>query len=317
MNKNRVLLVRVTIVFTIVLVIGFVSEILAEGVVSEKDAGPLGRIAFVSVRSGNWDLWTIEADGTDQIQLTQTPLDERSPAWSPESDRIAYATNDGKLWILELGGKPEEIPLKGDDSGSKLAINSHPHWFPDGKSIVFTSYGDPKLDDSDIWKVNVNGEALERFILQKDLQLDPSWSPDGKLLIYSSAAYGPFYDIMQDLWIMEFYGRKARRLLVNDAANMQPEWSPDGTKIAFASDKTGDMEIWLMDSHGKNLKQLTHDKAYDADPAWSPDGKYLAFVSNRSGSTQVWLMHNDGSNPRQLTQEGQSKDPSWGNSKGE
>jgi len=276
---------------------------------SEAETVPQGRIAFVSVRSGNWELWTMKPDGTDLKQLTQTPVDERSPAWSPDG-KIAYATNDGKLWVVESDGKAASELKTGVSS-------SQPCWHPGGKFIVFTAFPDPRVDDSDIWMVDIKGGSPETLVLQKDLQLNPSWSPDGRKLIYSSAAYAPFYKIMQDLWIMEFYGRKAKRLLVNDAANAQPEYSPDGTKIAFASDKTGNMEIWVMDADGKNLKQLTHDEAYDADPTWSPDGKCIAFVSNRSGSTQIWVVDADGNNPKQLTQGGQCKDPAWGNPKGE
>lgn len=271
-----------------------------------------GRIAFVAITSGNWDLWTMNADGTDLVQLTDTPIDERYPTWSPDGKKLVYSTSDGKLWSINRDGTdPKTFSLRFGSNDQKVRNNSQPSWSPDGKRIAFTCFI-VRMDDSNIWVMNAEGGELVELVSQKEIQVNPTWSPDGKEIIYSSTIYGPSVKIIQDLWITRSDGQNTRRVLVNDAANIQADWSPDGKKIAFTSDKTGNTEIWVMDTNGQNAKQITHNDAYDADPSWSPDNEYIAFVSNRTGGMQIWVMSADGGNLRQLTDVmGSCKDPAW------
>src|SRR5688500_5731848 len=71
-----------------------------------------GQIAFVANQKGNWDLFVINGDGTGLTQLTDTPIDERQPALSPDGQRVAYSTSDGALWVIRLAEKTAEaLPL--------------------------------------------------------------------------------------------------------------------------------------------------------------------------------------------------------------
>lgn len=265
----------------------------------------LGKIAFVSSVSGNWDLCIMNSDGTGLVNLTDTAIDERYPSISQDGEKIAYNTNDGRMWILNI--KDKEIK----ELGPRNCNASHSVWSPDDKKIAFTCFSAANTDDSDIWVVNSDGTDPRRVIIRKDIQINPVWSPDGKNIIFASTVYGRRHEIRHDLWSTSIDGRRARKLFGNNAANFQANFSQDGKKIVFTSDKTGNMEIWVMDPNGKNEKQLTENPAYDADPCWSRDGKKIVFVSNRSGALQLWLMDADGSNLRQLTNNGENKDPDW------
>lgn len=292
------------VIFSILIFLAFLifSAASANAIANEG----LDKIAFVSTISGNWDLWIMNSDGSGLTQLTDTPIDERCPSISADGKRIAYSTNDGKLWTVNVDGTgANEITLR------ENGIHTHPSWSPDGKSIVFTAFSKTGIDDSDIWIVDSDGKNPRRLTLQNEIQINPAWSSDGKSIIYSSTVYSQSYEILHDLWLIRPDGQGEKMLLANHTANIQPDFSPDGRKIAFASNKTGNMEIWIMDSDGKNLRQLTYDDAYDADPCWSGGGKYIVFVSNRSGNLQLWLMGANGENLKQLTREGESKDPDW------
>lgn len=70
--------------------------------------------------------------------------------------------------------------------------------------------------------------------------------------------------------------------------NQDPAWSPDGTRIAFASNRSGAIELWIMSATGTGLRQLT-TKGWNFDPSWSPDGTRIAFVSTRTGSEQIFV----------------------------
>jgi len=296
---------KITIIYFITFLGGLL--ILPTSIHSQSSTKYQSKIAFVSNTSGNWELWVMDANGDNKRQLTYTPIDERSPSISPDGKKIVYTTNAGDIWIVNVMTKQtKKLNLE-------LKNINHCRFSPDGKRIIFTVFHEPKMDDSNIWIVDINGVNLRKLVDQRDIQLYPDFHLNGKKIIYSSTIYAPFYVIWHDLWVINLDGTGAERILCNDAANIQAKWSPDGKKIVFASNKTGNMEIWLMDIESKKLKQLTYNPAYDASPCWSPDGEYICFISNRCGKMGIWIMDKNGKNLKQLTKEmGDCKDPDWG-----
>jgi TolB protein len=105
-------------------------------------------------------------------------------------------------------------------------------------------------------------------------------------------------------------GSNPLRLTVD---GITPAWSPDGSKIAFASYRTGNLEIYAMNADGTGVIRLTNDPADDLYPAWSPDGSRIAFTSFRSGVGSIHLMRPDGSGVVVLASgaTGESHQASW------
>jgi len=94
---------------------------------------------------------------------------------------------------------------------------------------------------------------------------------------------------------------------------MTPSWSAEGSKIAFASIRTGNLEIHVMSADGSAVTRLTNHPADDLFPAWSPDGSRIAFTSFRSGTGSIHLMRPDGSGVVTLASgaAGESHQASW------
>src|SRR5439155_6133384 len=90
-------------------------------------------------------------------------------------------------------------------------------------------------------------------------------------------------------------------------------FSPDGKRIAFASDRSGSVEIWTANSDGTNQAQLTSLRAADAGtPRWSPDGKTIAFDARLEGHGDIFVVSADGGTPRRLTSEPvENNVPAW------
>lgn len=71
--------------------------------------------------------------------------------------------------------------------------------------------------------------------------------------------------------------------------------------LAFASDRTGNLDIYTIHADGSGLTNITNQPGFDSNPFWSPDGRRIAFERDRNGFTQIFLMDADGSNVTQLT----------------
>jgi len=108
-------------------------------------------------------------------------------------------------------------------------------------------------------------------------------------------------------------GKRQVRLTTSAAHDDLAAWSPDSKRIAFASDRSGQLEIWVMSRDGGDQHQITHDSARDYGPTWSPGGRQIAFRSDRDGNSEIYAMNSDGSNERRLTFSNASDNtPKWG-----
>ena len=134
------------------------------------------QLVYHSRRSGTYDLYKCNADGTSEQQLTFTAaVDEITPDWSPEGSRIAYYS--------DLDGD-HEIYVMDPDGGNVLQLthNSvgdfHPNWSPDGNLITFSS-GLPGNDHWEVYVMNANGTNIRRVTYSpyNVTAINPRWQP--------------------------------------------------------------------------------------------------------------------------------------------
>lgn len=141
---------------------------------------PDGRkIAFVSNRDGNLNIYVMDADGKNVHQLTDHPASDLHPAWSPNGQEIAFqSTRDGNIDIYVMdtnGGNIHRLP-------HRLAFDITPAWSPNGRKIAFVSYGSGV--NFAIYIMDADGSDIER--LTNYPAEFPVWSPDGKQLAFDS-----------------------------------------------------------------------------------------------------------------------------------
>lgn len=248
------------------------------------------KIAFVANLNGNWDIFLVEEDGRNLVQLTDTPYDENEPRWSADKGKIAYSASDGELYIIDVGTKEvRQIPI-GDDGGKRTS----PYFSPDGKKIVYVHFKQKKADYTELAIFDLNHNINRTFLNQYGPLFFPSWSPDDEYILYTAGHCSmDCGHIIQELWIAGTKGNYARQVLMTNAHCMQPVWSSDGKRIAFASDKSGNFDIWSLSIKNSVLKQITKDPNMDTSPAWSPDGHKIAFISTRTGKAMIWIMNLD------------------------
>ena len=138
----------------------------------------------------------------------------------------------------------------------------------------------------EIYRVDFDGQNVQKLTNERAVVLSPDWSPDGKSIVYTS-----FKSNNPDLIKVNWNGKNRRTLLKLPGLNSAPAWSPDGGKISLVLSKDQNSEIYILDRFSQ-LKRLTRHFNIDTSPTWSPDGKKIAFTSDRSGTgrPQIYIM---------------------------
>lgn len=254
------------------------------------------RVVFQSDRAGNFDLYSVRADGTDLQRLTRRLGDEVQPAVSPDGRWLAYAANVERS--LYTGRSRYQIYVSGvDGSEPTRRITSDgsdffPVWSPDGTQLAFMSdrTGRTEIyvaaaDGSDVRAVSVGRPGGPRG--------NPTWSPDGRAIAFDTAIDGKSEIVRLSL------GDGAWTVLTAGLAgeHWYPSWSPDGQEIAFGTflgtgaTMTHRLSVLrLADNVVGHLTPPTPPGSgkFDYHQTWAPDGSRLVYASNRSG---VWRLH--------------------------
>ncbi len=267
------------------------------------------RIAFVSDRGGNQEIYVMNADGSGQTNLTNDPAFDGFPVWSPDGLKIAFLSDrDGNLEIYIMNADGSKQTRITEDPANDYI----PAWSPNGQQIVFYSDRDR---NSEIYLMNVDGSAQTNLTNNPANDLHPAWSPDGLKIAFQSDRKGkqnknPILNTNNfEIFVMDIDGSNVTRLTRNARADWSPAWSPDGSCIVYHSGLFNNTDIYVTDLSGANQVRLT-TKGYS--PRWSPDGMWLVFGSNRDGNMEIYSMHLDGSMLRRLTNNpAVDSDPQW------
>ncbi len=211
------------------------------------------RLAFVSNRDGQPEVFVMNFDGTDVVQVTcgaRIALVEAAVAWSPDSAWLAYSALDG-VYAAALDG-----------SGRLRQISDHPTaetlaWSPDGARLAVTGGGVVEIASAD--------SSGSRPIAMPGYY-GADWSPDGVRLVLSD---------LFNLFLINADGTGLMRLTNwNDGASAQyPAWSPDGSRLAFQTNRNldGRFRISLINPDGSNQVDLPGSSSADyIEVDWQP-----------------------------------------------
>ncbi len=196
-------------------------------------------IAFVSNRTGNWEIYRMKSDGTELMQLTQTQADSDAPVWSPDGTRLAYISNREGNWDIYVmtaeGGDVRRLT-------ESLMDEDHPRWSSDGRRIIYESMQEGNWE---VYTMRVDGTDKQRLTQTAAAESSPVYSPD-----MSRIAFASYRDRNPEIYVMNADGSDQKRLTFDPANDICPYWAPDGSKIYFSSNRYKQDEIFSVNVDG-------------------------------------------------------------------
>ncbi|MCJ7579169.1 MAG: Tol-Pal system beta propeller repeat protein TolB [Candidatus Aminicenantes bacterium] len=258
------------------------------------------KIAFISDRDGNDELYMMDYDGFNPIRLTFNETTDYMPGWTADGKKIAYTSYRGDkatLWLYSIYEGTRSIIF---DEGTTYG----PVFSQNGKKMAFCSTEDE--GNAEIYTADSDGTNIKRLTFNKGIDTAPTWSPNSRLIAFTSDRGGT-----PQIYIMDAEGSNVERVSFGGNYHDGPAWSPTSNMIAYVSRVNQVFDIYVLNRDSNKIIKLTESNARNESPTWSPDGRHIIYASNFSGSIQLWTIDHDGANRRRLTSTGSNKLPEW------
>ena len=223
-----------------------------------------GKIAFTSWQNGNPDIYIMNGNGSNQINLTQNEGRDENPVFSPDGSKMAFVSHrdggNGEIYIMNTDGS-NQINLTQNEGG-----DYYPVFSPDGSKIVFNR-------NMDIYIMNDDGSNQINLTNREGYaDNDPVFSPDGSKIAFRSYRDTGNRNYDYEIYIMNTDGSNQINLSNREGYDDNgPVFSPDGSKIAFYSELDYlNSEIYIMNIDGSNQINLTNNESSNYDPIFQP-----------------------------------------------
>jgi Tol biopolymer transport system component len=138
------------------------------------------KLLFTGDANGGPDLFVMDADGKNIVNLTNAPGWDSDGAWSPDGNKIAFTSNRAgafRLYVMNLDGTQQTDLLNQD-----LIYSVYPCWSPDGEQLAFGGRGSDGAIQ--LCVVNADGQGLQQLSDAGQLNSHAAWSPDGQYIAY-------------------------------------------------------------------------------------------------------------------------------------
>jgi Tol biopolymer transport system component len=292
--------------------------------------GQNGKIVFVGgdTQSGNFQLFTMNPDGTDVVQITNLPannFESLLPNMSPDGRRITFAfgssTTGADLYVINIDGT-------GLTRLTNDGLSSFPRWSPDGTLIIFAHLA--TTGNNVITTMYADGTGTLLSLSGKLWDSIGFFTPDASHVVFYSQTGG----LIAATWIMDAHGANKQRLTAPALEGGPSDISPDGMHILVGdhgnSPPALSNDIFVMNPDGTGLTQLTSFPTihHDLNTSYSPDGTKIVFTSDRLssdvsqdnyGTFDIFTMNADGSNVTRIAagvakcpQDGNCPNVNWG-----
>jgi dipeptidyl aminopeptidase/acylaminoacyl peptidase len=291
-----------------------------QAVLSDPQLSPDGRQILFVIDKADWKanrrighIFRINADGTNQVQLTFGERGESSPRWSPDGKSVAFtarrdADTNNQIYLLNA------------DGGEARRLTTHPTapgsitWAPDGQSLYFVaadaksaeererdrvqddvySFDENNFKQRHLWTTDLEGKTTR--ITEGDWNVNSyELSADGKRVAMHRSP-SPLLEFLDrgEVWVMDASGANAKQLTNNKVPEGNASLSPDGSTVMFTSaanavyDLYYNSKLFLVPANGGQSRVLLPEVSYEIEGGqWSKDGKSIIFTANMGVHSQI------------------------------
>lgn len=272
------------------------------------DSRAARRIVMVSVETG------------EKRPLTNPPASsfDLRPAFSPDGRQLAFVRNNNYVYLTAVSGGGEK------QLAADIGVISGLAWTADGRDIIFDSI---LIGNWTLWRLPASGGEPEALFSEGSIYRVPAVAKQGQRLAVVEYHYDTDIRRLELPTLPPTFGPTSgrtkggveikretmTRLITSQREDDSPQFSPDGKKIAFASNRSGSMEIWVCASDGSSPLQLTQTGTATAgSPRWSLDSRRLVYDSNPETHGDLFIIDAEGGVPRRLTTEASNDTlPNW------
>ncbi len=237
----------------------------------------------------NFDIWLIDLVRGGMARFTTDPANERTPVWSPDGTRIAFASNrkgNFNLYIKPSSGVGTEEPLLETPN-----IKHIQDWSKDGRFLLY-SENDPKTA-TDLWALPMAGNDRKPLVIVNTLfdERNGQFSPDGRWVAYETNESGRFEIEVQP------FPNPSGKWQVSTNGGVQPRWRPDGKELYFIS-PDGKMMAASIAASGATFAAATPVALFPTQLASSVVAPKQQYAVSRDGRFLLdQLMESPGNRP--------------------
>ena len=255
------------------------------------------KIAVETIRGSDREIYLMNADGSNQVNLTNNAADDIDPFFAPfgtpVGNRVMFVSNRN-------GGNFEIYTIDAFSVVARLTFTpeneTRPAYSPDGSKIAFMR-ASGNASTSEIWVMNADGTNQVRLTNNSVEDNRPKWSPDGTKIIFDRGNGSNL-----DVFTMNPDGTNVTALTSSSGQDSEASYTPDGSKIVFNSERGATLQVYTMNADGSNQTNVSNNSFRDGSPAWSADGTKILFATGRHGlPVEIYSMNANGTSQTRLT----------------
>lgn len=245
------------------------------------------KVAYVTAQGQEDDrkytLVVADADGENESTIMESADPIMSPAWSPDSRRLAYVSFEGGVSTVFVQTLRSGNRIK---VSSRPGINGSPAFSPDGRKLVLTLGG---LDGNlDINVLDLSSREVTRLTTNRSIDTEGSWSPDGREIYFTSDRSGG-----PQVYKVGVNGGTPERVTFEGGYNARPRLSPDGKKLAVVHLDRGNYRIGVVDLERGDLLVLSTGNQ-DESPSFAPNSDSLIYATRQGRNGVLETVTADG-----------------------
>ncbi|HFC11623.1 MAG TPA: hypothetical protein ENJ56_02170, partial [Anaerolineae bacterium] len=246
-----------------------------------------GKVLFTSDIDGDDEIFVMNADGTNRLQLTNNLVDDFSPVWSPDGNKIAFVSENilgTQIYMMNSDGsnvtKLTSTPLS----------NYAPSWSPDGTKLVFSSNRESGWRSSDIWTMNADGTDQQQITNRRLRSTNPVWSPDGLKIAFIEENNDNYPSTFNTV-IVDWEGNEKNVFKSIGGSGWLGSgnmiaWSPDSQKIVSVQYRGGEQSHWVvtLDLDSSLVTKIISLGGYINSLRWMRNGTEIMFSAEEPNS---------------------------------